>query len=628
MGGGDNELIIKSVLDNTGFTKGSKQLKGAINSLTNSMKSMFGRVVGVASVFGVLSKAVSTFMSQNQELTKQMNGAWTALGNALGPIITQIVNWVTQAISYLVEFMRLLGLTSKSASQASKAAKAAGGSLQRTVAGFDELNKLSAGGGGGDSKPLEDREAPQWIKDIADFLKHSEWEKAGAVLAQKLNDVVSSVNWEEIGAKIGYFFDGALKFLATFITQFDWMNLASKLTEGINGFMDSVDWGNLAVIMTAKFRIVLLSLVGFINTFDWKGFGKAVGDYFKGAFNSLTDTIKKVDWGKLGSKLWEALKGMLEGVDWEGLLRAAFEFLGSAVGAISALLLEFCAGIIEDLVDGIYAAIDFFGKKIEDAGGDIGAGILEGIKEIWANIKNWIRDNILQPFINGFKSVFQIGSPSKLMEEQGVFIIEGLLQGLKNTWRSISDWLSGLWTDFSSAIGSIASSAWNWGADLIQNLWNGINSQLSGFFSGIRSVAQGIRNFLGFSEPKEGPLSDFHTYGPDMMELYAQGIEGSSGKVLAAVSEVAEGVADGLDGNPASISAVASGAVVPYGVAGMYASESKSADLGAVVNELSGLINDFRASIGNMQVVAQFGDFRLIAQKITTIQKQMERANG
>ena len=29
---------------------------------------------------------------------------------------------------------------------------------------------------------------------------------------------------------------------------------------------------------------------------------------------------------------------------------------------------------------------------------------------------------------------------------------------------------------------------------------------------------------LGFSEPKEGPLSNFHTYAPDMMELFAKGI--------------------------------------------------------------------------------------------------------
>ena len=37
-------------------------------------------------------------------------------------------------------------------------------------------------------------------------------------------------------------------------------------------------------------------------------------------------------------------------------------------------------------------------------------------------------------------------------------------------------------------------------------------------------VANGIADFLEFSEPDKGPLSNFHTWAPDMMELYAQGI--------------------------------------------------------------------------------------------------------
>ena len=41
----------------------------------------------------------------------------------------------------------------------------------------------------------------------------------------------------------------------------------------------------------------------------------------------------------------------------------------------------------------------------------------------------------------------------------------------------------------------------------------------------MKNIGSTIKNFLGFSEPKEGPLSNFHTYAPDMMKLFAQGIE-------------------------------------------------------------------------------------------------------
>ena len=68
-------------------------------------------------------------------------------------------------------------------------------------------------------------------------------------------------------------------------------------------------------------------------------------------------------------------------------------------------------------------------------------------------------------------------------------------------------------------------NAKEWGADLISNFIGGITSKLGSLWSTIKSIGAGIKNLLGFSEPKEGPLSDFHTYAPDMMKLFAQGIK-------------------------------------------------------------------------------------------------------
>ena len=70
-------------------------------------------------------------------------------------------------------------------------------------------------------------------------------------------------------------------------------------------------------------------------------------------------------------------------------------------------------------------------------------------------------------------------------------------------------------------------SSWDplqWGKDLVSNFIDGIKRGWNNLKSGVSDVAQGIKNFLGFSEPKEGPLSNFHTYAPDMMALFAQGI--------------------------------------------------------------------------------------------------------
>ena len=55
--------------------------------------------------------------------------------------------------------------------------------------------------------------------------------------------------------------------------------------------------------------------------------------------------------------------------------------------------------------------------------------------------------------------------------------------------------------------------------------------------------AQAVKDFLGFSEPKEGPLSNFHTYAPDMMDLYAKGIDDNADKVKNSVTDVANSIA-------------------------------------------------------------------------------------
>lgn len=65
------------------------------------------------------------------------------------------------------------------------------------------------------------------------------------------------------------------------------------------------------------------------------------------------------------------------------------------------------------------------------------------------------------------------------------------------------------------------------------------------------NLASKIKSLLGFSEPEEGPLSDFHTYMPDMLELMAKGIRENEGTALDAVSDLAGDIAEQmqLDGS-------------------------------------------------------------------------------
>ena len=72
---------------------------------------------------------------------------------------------------------------------------------------------------------------------------------------------------------------------------------------------------------------------------------------------------------------------------------------------------------------------------------------------------------------------------------------------------------------------------------MIDNFVNGIKSVVGKVGDAISGVADTIRNFLGFSEPKKGPLHVFHTFAPDMIDLFVKGIKDNQEYLQNAVAD-------------------------------------------------------------------------------------------
>ena len=70
----------------------------------------------------------------------------------------------------------------------------------------------------------------------------------------------------------------------------------------------------------------------------------------------------------------------------------------------------------------------------------------------------------------------------------------------------------------------LSANAKTSGNDLSNNFAQGMQIGAKNIWDATTGVASQINSVLGFSEPDEGPLSDFHTYAPDMMQLFAKGI--------------------------------------------------------------------------------------------------------
>ncbi len=144
--------------------------------------------------------------------------------------------------------------------------------------------------------------------------------------------------------------------------------------------------------------------------------------------------------------------------------------------------------------------------------------------------------------------------------------VDAAFQKIKDAIGTAIDWIK----DKVEWLKNLPQQALTWGRDMLDNFIQGIKDKIAKLGDALKGAAQKVKNFLGFSEPKEGPLSNFHTYAPDMMELYSQGITQNVGLVTSATRKAAQAVKSGftaaasasISGSPALAAAGASGTQV------------------------------------------------------------------
>ena len=256
-------------------------------------------------------------------------------------------------------------------------------------------------------------------------------------IAERLRNAVETVEWDALGGAIGDGVKTALSFVAglldpelfyevgkaigDFLINLNWPEivggLANVLANGINsavalvkGFLSSVQ-PNLKEIA----EDIAQKINEFVETVDWEDLGRTIHDGIEAALNFLITILDNLNWDEIG----QAVVDFLSGLNWGELLREWGDVVGKALGgAMKGIDLGDALWLGNSIIDGIWRGML---NKWDESGGIIG----------------WIKRKLFEPFVDGFKSLFGIHSPSTVMEEQGEFLIDGLLQGITNTWSGI-----------------------------------------------------------------------------------------------------------------------------------------------------------------------------------------------
>lgn len=595
---------LKSTLNQ--MPKITQNITNNIKGIGRSLKDGIGRVlryaaalIGLRSIYQTLKNCATSWLSsqniQAQQLSANIEYMKYAMGSVFAPVIEYVTNLIynlMKAVQSLVYAFSGVNIFAKATANSMKNAAGSAKQTSKSLSGIhNEINNISydKNSGGNGTPNIDLSQIDNASNSIIEMMKNGNWYEIGKTIGNKLNNTIKNIDWNKIknlakdtGTNIARLFNG-------FVEETDWYEIGKTISEGINtavGFTESL-----------------------IKETHWDNLGNAIGV-------TIGSAIANIDWTEIGRTIGKSIYSIKEFFIeiGQGVIDGIFQGIAEKMGKGGAWRF-FRDVVVGPIIKHTKELLGIHSPSTvmrDEVGVYIGEGLLQGISKSLLNIGQWIYQNVFAPFIEGFKSAFGIHSPSTVMEEQGKFIVEGLENGLLGMWNKVKQpfidlknnminkfaeikdnivswsentktiilsWgntvknkMTSVWNytsqsiknsinflkndietglnnakgivlNWESSLKNIFSNLGNnasiWGKDLVSNMASGIRNTAHKVGSAVQSVASRIKGFLGFSEPEEGPLSNFHTYMPDMIDLMVKGIKDNVGKVKSEIENLA-----------------------------------------------------------------------------------------
>lgn len=294
--------------------------------------------------------------------------------------------------------------------------------------------------------------------------------------------------------------------------------VGGQMISGITAFMTKIGGlQGLLAALTSPIGIIIAAIAALTAAFVYF---YNTNDQFREKVNAVFEQVKEtISVFVEEAKVW--FQGFLESCQpifdaFNELGAALSEFFQALVPVLMELFSEIGAGI-KTFLDEHKAEIDFFFGVIKE----VVSTAFDVIKTVITTVLNVIT-GIVRAFTSLLKGDWK-----------------GALDHLKNAAKSALDGIVSIFKRLGEMLknifGDLLAKFKQWGADMISNFINGIKEKWQALKDTVAAVGQSIKDFLGFSEPKEGPLSNFHTYAPDMMKLFAQGIKDNAYLITDAI---------------------------------------------------------------------------------------------
>jgi tape measure domain-containing protein len=399
-------------------------------------------------------------------------------------------------------------------------------------------------------------------------------------ITQQAIDWAQSVDWASVGQSVADTIVGIVNGLLSF----DWGGFFSTVASGITGLTGAISWiiNNWGAILTGLEAfgalIAAIQIVGFVNGIMEMAtnIGGLIAS-FGGLSGVLTGVVLPIagvaaaivaiiaiiqNWDTITETIatvWETVKNAVVNT-WNNLYSKFVEIFTAILNnPVVQLIVDYVTtrfNIMKDLITGIWDGIK-----------DIASGAWELIKNIvlgpvlllcdlvTGNFTKLKEDaskifsnlgNALSSIWNGIKGI--ASSIWTAIKENIANTVGRMVDGVKFAIQKIPGIFSDIFGRVRNFVTSLPGEALRWGRDIVDGIADGIRGAIGKVTSAVSGVANKIRSFLHFSEPDVGPLSDFHTYMPDMMSGLASGIKAGIPMLQKAAGLAAGAISGGLNG--------------------------------------------------------------------------------
>lgn len=539
LGGG-----LKNILK---YAFGIRSLFALVNKLRSALVDGFKNL---AQYSGETNNSISMLMSSLTQLKNAFAAAFAPILNVVAPIlnsliqkIISVVNTFGQLTSALTgkgtyitakkvqqDYAKSLNNNASSAKNAQKANK----DLQRTILGFDQINKMDdnsssddSGNNGADtsgglspSDMFETKEIPSKIKGLADLIKQAwkeaDFTKIGEMVGEKLNAALQSIPWDKIKNTCNKIAKSVATFLNGFLETVDWKLVGNTLAQGINTAFGMADtfarnfhWDSLG-------KAIGNGINGALGGLDWNLIRGTVRNISKGITDTLNSFIQTTNWGLVGRSFGNGINTI---IDFFHTAVSNFNWISAGTSLATAInnavnTIDF-VGIGQTFSTGIKGILDFGISAIENVDWwTLGEKVRDGIASVdWNGIADRLFEllgaafaglsaffgGLISDAVTGAKKYFQ-----KKIEECGGNIPLGILKGIKDGIIGIGGWIKEhIFTPFikgfknAFGIHSPSTVMAEQGTYIISGLLKGLKDNLQSLLSWVEKLPGWIKDKLG-----------------------------------------------------------------------------------------------------------------------------------